>query len=107
MSASNSAQQATSSPALEPIGSEIRKTMAYVENVPVDNLYAIVIQLASALWVTRDRLSAIESLLRDKKLVSLEEIELHRVPAEREPQREAERDKFILDIFRSLRDSPG
>lgn len=90
-----------------PIGDELIGAVPYVGDVVTDNLHTIALQLAAALWVTRDRLSAIEGLLVTKGLMTREEIELFRVPPEQEPQRHVERQKFISDIFRVLSDRPG
>jgi len=86
-----------------PIGDELLDATVYVDTPAVDALYAIAVQLAAALWTTRDRLSAIEALLKERQILSEAEIELYRVAPEEEGARVAERDKFIADIFRAVK----
>jgi hypothetical protein len=90
-----------------PIGDELLAAQPYLGDVATDNLHTIALQLAAALWVTRDRMAAMEALLVDSGVLTHEQVELYRVPEEREPARQAERQKFISDIFRVLHDRPG
>ena len=90
-----------------PLGTSDFDKPHYFENVATDNLYAICLQLGSALWVVKERLNTIETLIEQKGVLTKEEVELYRVPTEMEPARIAERNKFIYDLYKSIKENPG
>ncbi len=70
------------------------KEQVFFKDDAIDRLMGVVTVLASEVYILRDRLKAIETLLDKKGFLTLEEIE--KCPSGLEP---SERDRFIERLF--------
>ena len=67
----------------------------------MDALFAITMELASELWVTRDRLAVIEQLLEERGGLSRRDIEDAQPQGEFAERLAEERRRFLTRIFES------
>lgn len=67
----------------------------------MDALFAITMELASELWVTRDRLAVIEGLLEERGGPTRQEIEETQPQGEHAERIAEERRRFLTRIFES------
>ncbi|MFN8532441.1 MAG: hypothetical protein U0556_02710 [Dehalococcoidia bacterium] len=86
---------------------EDKDNPTYFESPVIDNLFNITLELGAAIWVVKDRVRVLEEMLEQKGVVSAEQIERYRTPADREREIRAKRDQFIEKIYKSIRDNPG
>jgi hypothetical protein len=75
----------------------------YLRDPALDATVRMVVELAAQVWVDRERLLTIESLLADKGVVTREAIESYQATATRQAAVKAERDRFVADVFKELR----
>ena len=88
--ASRSAHPAPPVPAPEP---------AFFDNPAIDNLIAVTLELGAELWVQRERMRVVESLLAQKGMVTPELIEPYQ-PSEAEAAKSrAEREAFVARVY--------
>ena len=67
----------------------------------MDALFAITMELASELWVVRDRLTVIEQLLDERGSLSRDDIETTQPQGELAERLAEERQRFLTRIFES------
>ena len=79
----------------------------YLKDPVLDATLRMVVELAAQVWVDREKLLTIESLLEDRGVVTRGAIEQYRPSAERIAALKAERDRFIEDVFKELRRIPA
>ncbi len=79
----------------------------FFETDGVDDIVAVTMALATELWVTRERLAGLESLIRNKGVLSDEEIADYR-PDDAEAERlAADRAAFLERIFFAITQRAG
>lgn len=64
-----------------------------------DALFAMVMELASEMWVMRDRLAVIERLLAERGAVTAEDIETAHPEGEDARKLARERERFVTRLF--------
>jgi hypothetical protein len=72
---------------------------AFFDNPAIDNLIAVTLELGAELWVQRERMRVIESLLAQHGVVTSEMIEQYRASDEQAAQARAERDAFVNRVY--------
>ncbi len=75
----------------------------YLRDPVLDATVRMVVELAAQVWVDRERLLTIESLLDERGVVTRESIEHYHPSAARQTAMKAERDRFVNDVFKELR----
>ena len=68
----------------------------------LDKMFQVVIRLASELYVTKDRLSTLESIIEEKGLLDISEIETYSKNAENNEKINEQRDEFIANLLEPL-----
>lgn len=72
---------------------------AFFDNPAIDNLIAVTLELGAELWVQRERMRVVETLLAQKGVVTPELIEQY-LPSDEEAARaRAERDAFVSRVY--------
>lgn len=78
------------------------KRPVYFDDPQIDKLLAIVMALAVEVSVLRERLDTLERLVRDKGILSLEEIETYQPDEGAAREREQWRAEYIARILRAI-----
>ena len=68
----------------------------------LDKMFQVVIRLASELYVTKDRLSTLETIIEEKGLLDISEIETYSRNAENNEKINEQRDEFIANLLEPL-----
>ena len=68
----------------------------------LDKMFQVVIRLAGELYVTKDRLTTLESIIEEKGLLDLSEIETYSKNAENNEKINEQRDEFIANLLEPL-----
>ena len=68
----------------------------------LDKMFQVVIRLASELYVTKDRLTTLETIIEEKGLLDLSEIETYSKNAENNKKINEQRDEFIANLLEPL-----
>ena len=68
----------------------------------LDKMFQVVIRLAGELYVTKDRLTTLETIIEEKGLLDLSEIETYSKNAENNEKINEQRDKFIANLLEPL-----
>ena len=84
-------------PALDPV---------YLENPVLDATVRMVVDLASQVWIERERRLTLENLLAARGLLDAAAIETFRPDTAQAAALKAERARFIEDVFKELRRIP-
>ncbi|MBE1536559.1 hypothetical protein [Actinomadura algeriensis] len=71
-------------------------------SVPMDGLFNALMEVASEVWVLRDRLGVVEELLRERGTVTREDIELYRPGPELTDRLAADRRMFLERIMEAV-----
>lgn len=75
---------------------------AFFDDPGVDQLVTIVLELASELWVVRERLYALEAVAADQGLALREAIESWTPTAEQQAELAGMRRRMLEEMFRTL-----
>jgi len=75
----------------------------YLRDPVLDATVRMVVELAAQVWVDRERLLTIESILDEEGVVTRERIERYQPSAARQQYMKSERDRFVADVFKELR----
>lgn len=78
----------------------------YLKDPVLDATVRMVVELAAQVWVDRERLLVIESLLDERGVLTREAIEQFKPDARRLAEIQQERARFIEDVFKELRRIP-
>jgi len=68
----------------------------------LDKMFQVVIRLASELYVTKDRLTTLETIIEEKGLLDISEIETYSKNAENNEKINEQRDEFIANLLEPL-----
>ena len=68
----------------------------------LDKMFQVVIRLAGELYVTKDRLTTLESIIEEKELLDLSEIDTYAESAENNMKLSEQRDAYIANILEPL-----
>ena len=68
----------------------------------LDKMFQVVIRLAGELYVTKDRLTTLETIIEEKGLLDLSEIETYSKNAENNEKINKQRDDFIANLLEPL-----
>ena len=68
----------------------------------LDKMFQVVIRLAGELYVTKDRLTTLETIIEEKGLLDLSEIEAYSQNAENNEILNEQRDEFIANLLEPL-----
>ena len=68
----------------------------------LDKMFQVVIRLAGELYVTKDRLTTLESIIEEKELLDLSEIDTYAESAENNMKLNEQRDAYIANILEPL-----
>ena len=68
----------------------------------LDKMFQVVIRLASELYVTKDRLTTLESIIEEKGILDLSEIETYSQNAENNEKLSEQRDEFVASLLEPL-----
>lgn len=68
----------------------------------LDKVFQVVIRLAGELYVTKDRLTTLETIIEEKGLLDLSEIETYSKNAENNKKINEQRDEFIANLLEPL-----
>ena len=68
----------------------------------LDKMFQVVIRLAIELYVTKDRLSTLETIIEEKGLLDISEIETYSKNAENNEKINEQRDEFIANLLEPL-----
>jgi|TARA_B100000242_G_C42967554_1_gene448894 hypothetical protein len=68
----------------------------------LDKMFQVVIRLAGELYVTKDRLTTLETIIEEKGLLDLSEIETYSKNAENNKKINEQRDEFIANLLEPL-----
>lgn len=68
----------------------------------LDKMFQVVIRLASELYVTKDRLTTLETIIEEKGLLDISEIETYSRNAENNEKINEQRDEFIANLLEPL-----
>ena len=68
----------------------------------LDKMFQVVIRLAGELYVTKDRLTTLETIIEEKGLLDLSEIETYSKNAENNENINKQRDDFIANLLEPL-----
>ena len=68
----------------------------------LDKMFQVVIRLASELYVTKDRLTTLETIIEEKGLLDSSEIETYSKNAENNEKINEQRDEFIANLLEPL-----
>ncbi|RSN72092.1 MULTISPECIES: hypothetical protein [Actinomadura] len=71
-------------------------------SVPLDGVFNALMEVASEVWVLRDRFAVLEELLDERGAVTREDIELHRPSPELRERLAAERARFLERLMESV-----
>jgi hypothetical protein len=72
---------------------------AFFDNPAIDNLIAVTLELGAELWVQRERMRVVESLLAQKGVVTPELIEQYTASPEEVARAKADRDAFVSRVY--------
>jgi hypothetical protein len=78
----------------------------YLQDPTLDATVRMVVELAAQVWVERERRIVLEAALADRGLVSRDQLEKYAPDATLAAALKAERNKFVDDVFKSLRGLP-
>lgn len=78
----------------------------YLQDPVLDATVRMVVELAAQVWVDRERMMTIETLLNERGVVTREAIEQFAPDAQQQARFKAARDQFIDDVFKELRRIP-
>ena len=76
-----------------------KREPAFFEDPTIDNLVDVTLALGAELWVQRERMRIVETLLAEHGKVTPEMIEAYQDPPERQAQMKAKRDAFVDRLF--------
>ncbi|NCG11099.1 MAG: hypothetical protein GWP33_08470 [Alphaproteobacteria bacterium] len=68
----------------------------------LDKMFQVVIRLAGELYVTKDRLATLESIIEEKELLDLSEMDTYAESAENNMRLSEQRDTYIANILEPL-----
>jgi len=68
----------------------------------LDKMFQVVIRLAGELYVTKDRLTTLETIIEEKGLLDLSEIDNYSESAENNIKLSEQRDAYIANILEPL-----
>lgn len=68
----------------------------------LDKIFQVVIRLAGELYVTKDRLTTLESIIEEKGILDLSEIETYSQNAENNEKLSEQRDEFVASLLEPL-----
>ena len=68
----------------------------------LDKMFQVVIRLAGELYVTKDRLTTLETIIEEKGLLDLSEIETYSKNAENNEKISEQRDEFVASLLEPL-----
>tara|TARA_B100000900_G_C20192423_1_gene558437 strand:+ start:86 stop:337 length:252 start_codon:yes stop_codon:yes gene_type:complete len=68
----------------------------------LDKMFQVVIRLAGELYVTKDRLTTLETIIEEKGLLDLSEIDNYSQSAENNIKLSEQRDAYIANILEPL-----
>lgn len=68
----------------------------------LDKMFQVVIRLAGELYVTKDRLTTLETIIEEKGLLDISEIETYSKNAENNEKINEQRDEFIANLLEPL-----
>ena len=68
----------------------------------LDKMFQVVIRLAGELYVTKDRLTTLESIIEEKGILDLSEIETYSQNAENNEKLSEQRDEFVANLLEPL-----
>ena len=68
----------------------------------LDKMFQVVIRLAGELYVTKDRLTTLETIIEEKGLLDISEIETYSRNAENNEKINEQRDEFIANLLEPL-----
>ena len=68
----------------------------------LDKMFQVVIRLAGELYVTKDRLTTLESIIEEKELLDLSEMDTYAESAENNMRLSEQRDTYIANILEPL-----
>ena len=68
----------------------------------LDKMFQVVIRLASELYITKDRLTTLETIIEEKGLLDISEIETYSRNAENNEKINEQRDEFIANLLEPL-----
>jgi len=75
----------------------------YLRDPVLDATVRMVVELTAQVWIDRERLLTIESLLDERGVLTREAIEQYKPSEARIAAIKAERDRFVADVFKELR----
>jgi hypothetical protein len=78
----------------------------YLQDPVLDATVRMVVELAAQVWVERERRIVLEAALADRGVVSRDQLEKYAPDAALAAALKAERNKFVEDVFKSLRALP-
>ncbi len=78
----------------------------YLKDPVLDATVRMLVELAAQVWVDRERLLVMETLLDERGVLTRDAIENYRPNAERTAAFRKERAQFIEDVFKELRRIP-
>ncbi len=81
---------------------EPRPEQQFFDDPAVDRLLGIVMSLAAELWVVKDRQHVLESLLGDKEIVALAELDTFQPDEAHAARIAAERQAFVKSLMDNL-----
>ncbi|QFG26210.1 hypothetical protein F7P10_38770 [Actinomadura sp. WMMB 499] len=70
--------------------------------VPLDGLFNALMEVASEVWVLRDRFAVLEELLDERGEITREDLELHRPGPELRERLAADRARFLERLMESV-----
>ena len=68
----------------------------------LDKMFQVVIRLAGELYVTKDRLTTLETIIEEKGLLDISEIETYSKNAENNEKINEQRDEFVANLLEPL-----
>ena len=68
----------------------------------LDKMFQVIIGLAGELYVTKDRLTTLESIIEEKGILDLSEIETYSQNAENNEKLSEQRDEFVASLLEPL-----
>jgi hypothetical protein len=74
----------------------------YLADPIQDALVNMVMELAAQVWVNRERMSALETVLEERGDLPADAVESYRPSPQRAVQLRAERDQFVADILKEI-----
>jgi hypothetical protein len=79
----------------------------YLADPVLDATMRMVVELAAQVWIDRERMLALESLLEEHGVVPRAALEQYHAPPERVAELKRQRDAFIDDVFKVLKKIPA